>query len=285
MTQYYPNYVFDVHYDGPSFLVGLLPLVVIICLAISIEEWVHNTISFLSNRDRLAMMRLIASIIMTALLGIFCIGIAVTFYYDVYLHKLTPQITRIILNTLFFLLYTSISILVIYILMVLWNKEQRHRIGAGGLRGLILGILLVLGCRFTGVQHYDNILLVILITGMGFLWGVLGRREFLLQKWVLLLYPVEQGVIISLFFSIFVIWIFKALYGINFENARAISFIGLWLSLISVALTSMYTSRLIRTEPFETSPYKKQRYFKIGILIFFFFWIGEVYSIMTVSIE
>ncbi|MBI4777613.1 hypothetical protein HY792_01615, partial [Candidatus Desantisbacteria bacterium] len=89
----------------------------------------------------------------------------------------------------------------------------------------------------------------------------------------------------SLIFSTLIIWIFRTLYGINFENARAISFLGLWLSTISVAVTSLYISRLIRTEPFETSPYKKKKFFRIGILIFFFFWVGQIYSMMTVNVE
>ncbi|OIP38815.1 hypothetical protein AUJ95_06285 [Candidatus Desantisbacteria bacterium CG2_30_40_21] len=285
MIESYASYIFNSYYDGPSFWAGLAPFAVGICLAISLEELVHSLICFLSNQDKLAMMRLFVSILILLLLSAFCVGVGLTFYSDVYLHQITPENSHKILKNLFLVLYVGAFWFVVYILMILWNKEQRHDIGSGGLRGLICGILLIFILKYLGMKHYDNTLLVILISGIGFLWGALGKREFLLQKWVLFLYPIEQGVLISLVFSIFVIWLFRTLYGINFENARAISCMGLWLSAISVAFTSLYISRLIRTEPFETSPYKKKRYFRIGILIFFFFWIGQMYSLMTVNVE
>ncbi len=285
MREYYTSYIFSSHYDGPSFWAGLLPFVVMICIAISLEEFVHSLICFLNNRDKLAMMRLFVTILIILLFSAFCIGVISTFYSDVYLHKITPESSHEILKSLFFILYAGFFWFMVYILMVLWNKEQKHNIGSGGLRGLMCGILLLFILKYAGIRHYDNTLLVILISGIGFLWGALGRREFLLQKWVLFLYPTEQGVLISLISSTLIIWIFRTLYGINFENARAISYMGLWSSLISVTFTSLYISRLIRTEPFETSPYKKKRFFRIGILIFFFFWIGQIYSIMTVNVE
>ncbi|MEW6608257.1 MAG: hypothetical protein AB1414_12570 [bacterium] len=59
--------------------------------------------------------------------------------------------------------------------------------------------------------------------------------------------------------------------------------IGLILPIINVIFTSIYIDRLIRVEPFESSPYKKSRYLKLGLLIFLFFWIGELYSLLTIK--
>lgn len=282
MMSYSITHIFGAHYDGPSYFIGLIPFVVLIVLIISLEEFVSCGINYLMTKNEIIRLRLILTSIIVAIIIIFIMGTGILFYQHVYLAKEIPAL-QIFLNMLFFLFYLGLVLCGVYILLVLWSRKLDHDIGQGGLAGLIFGIILVLFLDFIGLEHYDKILMVLLFVGLGFLWGLLGRREVILQKWVLILFPVEQSIIISLIFSVFLIWLFRALYGIDFENERFLSLVGIVLSVITVTFTTIYLTRLIRTEPFESSPYKKSQYLKIGLLIYLFFGIGGLYSILTLK--
>jgi len=283
MTNYYITYIFGTHYDGPSYFIGLIPFVAVIGLIIFIEEFISCGIIYIMTMNEIIRLRLILSSIIVSLFIIFLGGTALLFYNNAYLDKEIFGL-QFLLNVLFSLFYLGVLSSGAYILLlVLWSRELDHSIGIGGLNGLIFGIMLIIFLEMIGLEHYDKILVILLFTGLGLLWGILGRREVILQKWVLILFPIEQSAIISLIFSVFLIWLFRALYGIDFENDRYLSFLGLILSIITVAFTSIYLVRLIRTEPFEHSPYRKNRYLKLGLLISIFFWIGELYSILTIK--
>lgn len=282
MMSYYIPYIFGAHYDGPSYFIGLIPFVVVIGLIIFIEEFVSCGINYIMTKNEVIRLRLILSSIIVSLFLIFLIGGGVLFYHNVYLNRAVLGL-EFFLNLLFFLFYLGLFSSVVYILLVLWSRQLDHSIGQGGLNGIIFGIILVFCLDFVGLEHYDKILVILLFAGLGLLWGLLGKKDVILQKWVLILFPVEQGVIISLLFSVFLMWLFRCLYGIDFENERFLSLVGLILSIITVTFTSIYLARLIRTEPFESSPYKKNRYLKLGLLIFIFFGIGGLYSILTVK--
>ncbi|MFH1562122.1 MAG: hypothetical protein ABIF11_01695 [Nitrospirota bacterium] len=282
MTNYYITQIFGAHYDGPSYFIGLIPFVVGIILVCFLEEFVACVINYLMTNDEVMRIRVILSSIIVALVIIFSTGCGLLFYHNVYLNKEIPGL-QFLLNVLFFLFYLGLFSSGVYILLVLWGKKLDYGIGQGGLCGLIFGISVVLSLDFIGLEHYDKILVIILFAGLGLLWGLIGRKEVILQKWVLLLFPVEQSVIISLIFSVFLIWFFRAIYGIDFENERFLSLVGLFLSAITVTFTSIYLVRVIQTEPFDSSPYKKNRYLKLGLLIFLFFWIGGLYSILTIK--
>ncbi|MEW6618526.1 MAG: hypothetical protein AB1422_04145 [bacterium] len=282
MMNYYLSYIFGSHYDGPSYFIGLIPFVIVIGLIIFLEEFISCGINFIMTNNKIIRLRLILSSIIIALFTIFLVGTSVLFYHNVYLGKKIIFL-YFYLNGLFFLFYLGLLAIGTYIFLVLWKRRLDHSIGQGGLSGLIFGILLIVSLDFIGLEHYDKILVILLFAGLGFLWGLLGKKEVILQKWVLILFPVEQSVIISLIFSVFLIWLFRALYGIDFENEKLLSMIGLILPIISVIFTSIYIDRLIRVEPFESSPYKKSRYLKLGLLIFLFFWIGELYSLLTIK--
>jgi len=282
MMNYYITYIFGLHYDGPSYFIGLIPFVAIIVLIVFIEEFISCGINYIMTKNEIMRLRLILATIIVSIIIIFIAGTGILFYNNVYLGKEIYGL-QFFLNVLFFLFYFGLVLCGVYILLVLWSRELDHSIGQGGLCGLIFGIILVFSLDFIGLEHYDKILIVLLFTGLGFLWGLLGKREVILQKWVLILFPVEQSIIISLIFSVFLIWFFRALYGVDFENERFLSGVGLALSIIIVTFTTIYIRRLIRTEPFESSPYKKSRYLKLGILIFLFFGIGGLYSILTIK--
>jgi len=282
MMSYYITYIFGSHYDGPGYFIGLIPFVALIVLIIFLEEFTSCGINYIMTKNQIIRLRLILSSIILSIIIIFIIGTGILFYNNVYLGKEVFGL-QFFLNLLFFLFYLGLVLCGIYILVVLWSRKLDHGIGQGGIYGLIFGIILVFSLSFIGLEHYDKILIVLLFAGLGFLWGVLGKKEVILQKWVLILFPVEQSIIISLIFSVFIIWLFRALYGIDFENERCLSLVGLDLSIITVTFTIIYIARLIRTEPFESSPYKKSRYLKLGILIFLFFGIGGLYSILTIK--
>ncbi len=282
MMSYYITHIFGAHYDGPSYFVGLIPFIVVIGLTIFIEEFISCGINYIMTMNETIRIRLILSSIIISLFIIFLGGTGLLFYNNVYLGKEVYGL-QFFLNLLFFLFYLGLFSSVAYILLVLWSKKLDHGIGQGGLCGLFFGIILVFSLDFIGLKHYDKILAILLFAGLGLLWGLLGKKEVILQKWVLILFPIEQGVIISLTFSVFLIWLFRSLYGIDFENERFLSMVGLILSTITVTVTSIYIARLIRTEPFESSPYKKSRYLKLGLLIFLFFGIGGIYSILTIK--
>ncbi|MEW6095665.1 MAG: hypothetical protein AB1567_03945 [bacterium] len=284
MMSYYITHIFGTHYDGPSYFIGLIPFVVVISLIIFIEEFISCGISYIMTRNEIIRLRFILASINASLFIIFLVGTGILFYNNVYLAKEVPEL-QFFLNLLFFLFYLGLFSSGVYILLVLWTRTLDHSIGQGGLNGLIFGIILVFSLDFIGLEHYDKILVILLFAGLGLLWGLLGRREVILQKWVLILFPVEQSVIISLIFSVFLMWLFRALYGIDFENERFLSLLGLILSTIIVILTSIYLTRLIRTEPFENSPYRKGRYLKLGLLIFIFFGIGGLYSLLTIEMK
>lgn len=282
MMNYYITHIFGAHYDGPGYFIGLIPFVAVICLIIFIEEFTSCGINYIMLKDEIMRIRLILASIIASLFIIFLVGIGLLFYNNVYVGYEIYGL-QFFLNVLFFLFYLGLFSSSVYILLVLWSRRLDYSIGEGGLNGLIFGILLVFSLDFMGLKHYDKVLVILLFAGLGFLWGLMGRREVILQKWVLILFPVEQGVIISLIFSVFLIWLFRALYGIDFENERLLSILGLILSTITVTFTSIYLARLIRTEPFESSPYKKSRYLKLGLLIFLFFEIGGLYSLLTIE--
>lgn len=284
MMNYHITYFFGTHYDGPSYFIGLVPFIVIISLVIFLEEFISCGINYIiMTRSEIIRLRFILSSIIISLYITFLVGTGVLFYNNVYLEREIIGL-RFFLNVLFFFFYLGMCLSAVYILLVLWNKRLDHSIGMAGLNGLIFGIMLVIFLDFIGLEHYDKILVILLFAGLGLLWGLIGRKEVILQKWVLILFPIEQSIIISLIFSVFLIWLFRALYGVDFENERFLSLIGLILSVISVALTSIYIARLIRTEPFESSPYRKIRYLKLGLLIFIFFVIGGLYSIFTIEV-
>jgi hypothetical protein len=282
MMSYYITYIFGAHYDGPSYFIGLIPFVVVIGLIIFIEEFISCGINYIMTKNEVIRLRLILSSIIISLFLIFLIGTGILFYHNVYLDRAVFGL-QFFLNVLFFLFYLGLFSSAAYILLVLWSRKLDHGIGQGGLNGLIFGIILVFFLDFIGLEHYDKILVILLFAGLGLLWGLLGKKDVILQKWVLILFPVEQSVIISLIFSVFLMWLFRSLYGIDFENERFLSLVGLILSIITVTFTSIYIARLIRTEPFESSPYKKGRYLRLGLLIFIFFGIGGLYSILTVK--
>lgn len=282
MMNYYITYLFGAHYDGPTYFIGLLPLVAIINLIIFLEEVTSCGISYIMTNNRIIRIRLILSSIIISLMGIFLVGTGTLFYHNVYLCKEIPYLP-FYLNILFFSFYLGLFLCGVYIFLVLWSRKLDHSIGQGGLKGLIFGAILIFLLDFIGLEHYDKLLIILLFAGLGLLWGLLGRKEVILQKWVLILFPVEQSIVISLIFSVFLMWLFRALYGIDFENERLLSMIGLMLSTITVTFTSIYLARLIRTEPFESSPYKKGRYLRLGLLIFIFFQIGGLYSLSTIK--
>lgn len=285
ILKYSLSYIYGVHFDGPSYLIGTIPFIVGLGIAIFMEELVYSIVLLMMSNDSLAKTRAILSGIILSLFLFFAGGLALLFYYQFYLGIIRPEIIPLLINISFGILIISLLLSLGYTIIVLFKKEQNHSLGGGGFKGFIIAILLFFFLKFFGLEHYDPLLIVILFTGLGFLCGTLGRREILLQKWNLLIFPVEQGLLISFIFNVFFIWLFRYLYGIDFKSERFLALLGLFISAISVILTTLYSSRLIRKESFETSPYKKRRYLRMGFLIFLFFWIGEIYSILTVQIE
>lgn len=284
ILRYSLSYIYGTHYDGPSYLIGLIPIVLGLGIATFLAELIYSIILLIMTNDRLAQTRAVLSGLILFLFLVFGGGLVFLFYHQFYLGTIEASSASLWINILMGVLILALTLSLVYLIIVLWKKEQNHSLGQGGLKGFILGMLIVLILNFVGLKHYDQILLVILFIGLGFLWGELGRKEILLQKWVLLLFPVEQGVVISLIFSVFFIWLFRYLYGIDFENEKLLSLLGLSISFLFVILTTFYTSKLIKQESFETSPYKKRRYLRLGFLIFLFFWIGELYSILTIQV-